>query len=196
MAIFTKSAILKSFGELASEKTVDKISVKDITSHCGVSRNTFYYHYKDIYQVLQEFMENKTKEAIQQIENLYVDKDIEQMCLHGLEQIFSDKMLLYHLFKSLGNAEVEKYLEKSMETLFNHLIDILSEDIDIIDEDKQLISSVCQYAITGIVIGILRKDNTDMEYNLSEIFKRASFLFSGAIEVALSRSANRSEIIR
>lgn len=196
MAILTKSAILKSFGELASGKTVDKISVKDITSHCGISRNTFYYHYKDVYQVLQEFMEYKTKEAMRQIENDHAEKDIEKACLHSMEHIISNKQLLYHLFKSSGNAEVEKYLEKSVETLFNHLISILSEDIDIIDEDKQLISRICQYAITGIILGVLRKDNTDTEYNLSEILERASFLFSGALEGALARSANQIEIIK
>ena len=53
MASFTKMAIMKVFGDLASSKPVDKITVKDITDRCGISRNTFYYHYQDIYQVLR-----------------------------------------------------------------------------------------------------------------------------------------------
>lgn len=46
MASFTKFAILKVFGDLAASRPVDKITVKDITDQCGISRNTFYYHYQ------------------------------------------------------------------------------------------------------------------------------------------------------
>ena len=53
MAVFTKIVIMRVFEELLAFKQLDKITVKDITDKCGISRNTFYYHYQDIYQVFQ-----------------------------------------------------------------------------------------------------------------------------------------------
>lgn len=51
MAAFTKLVIMRVFENLLSVKPLEKITVKDITDQCGISRNTFYYHYQDIYQV-------------------------------------------------------------------------------------------------------------------------------------------------
>ena len=65
MASFTKMAIMKVFGDLASSKPVDKITVKDITDRCGISRNTFYYHYQDIYQVLRAYVEYSVQRVVE-----------------------------------------------------------------------------------------------------------------------------------
>ena len=54
MTTLTKREILRAFSDLASEKPVDKITVKEITDLCQISRNTFYYHYQDVYEVLEE----------------------------------------------------------------------------------------------------------------------------------------------
>lgn len=40
MAVLTRTAIVNAFAELAADKTVDKITVKDITDRCRLSRNT------------------------------------------------------------------------------------------------------------------------------------------------------------
>ena len=43
---------MNSFVKLLNLYPLDKITVKDIVSDCGISRNTFYYHYRDIYDLL------------------------------------------------------------------------------------------------------------------------------------------------
>ena len=44
MSGFTKEIIARTFTELLEEKSMAKITVKDIVERCGVNRNTFYYH--------------------------------------------------------------------------------------------------------------------------------------------------------
>ena len=44
----TKKALAQSLKELGSTKILDKITVADITNHCGVNRQTFYYHFQDV----------------------------------------------------------------------------------------------------------------------------------------------------
>ena len=56
MSELTKRAIQESFKKLLSNQPLDKITVKNITDDCGVNRNTFYYHYSDIYQLLEEII--------------------------------------------------------------------------------------------------------------------------------------------
>ena len=45
----TKYIIADAFIALLNQKDIDRITVKDITSACHISRQTFYYHYQDIY---------------------------------------------------------------------------------------------------------------------------------------------------
>ena len=48
----TKKALKQSFLELLAQKPFKKITVSDITDRCGVNRMTFYYHFEDIYALL------------------------------------------------------------------------------------------------------------------------------------------------
>ena len=59
MTKFTRNAIKETFMQLLNEKPLDKISVRDVVESCGISRNTFYYHYHDIYEVLEEILEEE-----------------------------------------------------------------------------------------------------------------------------------------
>ena len=61
MAAFTKLVIMRVFENLLSVKPLEKITVKDITDQCGISRNTFYYHYQDIYQVFKAYIDYSLK---------------------------------------------------------------------------------------------------------------------------------------
>ena len=59
MSQLTKRAITESFMKLINQVPFDKITVKDIVEDCGVNRNTFYYHYQDIYSVLEWIVETE-----------------------------------------------------------------------------------------------------------------------------------------
>ncbi len=48
----TKGAIRSAFSQLLTEHSFSQISVKDIAGTCGISRNTFYYHFRDKYELL------------------------------------------------------------------------------------------------------------------------------------------------
>ena len=53
MAQTTKRALAASLKKLAAKKPLDKITVIDITEDCGVNRQTFYYHFQDIFDLVE-----------------------------------------------------------------------------------------------------------------------------------------------
>ena len=53
MAVDMKERIAASFAALAQKKPVDKITVKELVELCGISRQTFYYHFQDLLEVMQ-----------------------------------------------------------------------------------------------------------------------------------------------
>ncbi|MCD7883144.1 MAG: TetR/AcrR family transcriptional regulator [Lachnospiraceae bacterium] len=53
MAMMTKELIIRTVFELLNERPFTKITVKDIVERCGINRNTFYYHFRDITDVME-----------------------------------------------------------------------------------------------------------------------------------------------
>ncbi len=52
MSQTTKRALEASLKKLLLQKPLNKITINDITEDCGVNRMTFYYHFKDIYDLV------------------------------------------------------------------------------------------------------------------------------------------------
>lgn len=48
----TKTALSNSLKEVMKEKPLDKVSINDITDKCDLNRKTFYYHFKDKYDLV------------------------------------------------------------------------------------------------------------------------------------------------
>lgn len=49
----TKQAIAEAFCALLEKRGIDRITVKDIVAECGINRQTFYYHFHDIYDLME-----------------------------------------------------------------------------------------------------------------------------------------------
>ena len=60
MPLDVKAAVADALLELIRRKDADKITVKDLVEVCGISRQTFYYHFKDIVDVVAAFRLSRT----------------------------------------------------------------------------------------------------------------------------------------
>ena len=167
MAALTKMAIVKAFEELARVKNVDRITVKEITDKCQISRNTFYYHFKDIYDVLEEMLNQRVEQMIETLElNMQSGNSVQDTRRAGMRYILDNRELFFNLYQSAGVQEVKMYL------------------------DKDLIISFYQYAHAGMMAEWLEKGMKD---DLEERMNRMDVLFEGDIVMALERSARNPE---
>lgn len=62
----TEEKLGRALKDLMSKEPLDQISVKRLTAICGINRQTFYYHFRDIYDLLTWIFLNET---IQEIKN-------------------------------------------------------------------------------------------------------------------------------
>ena len=63
-AQLTKRALEDSLKRLLLEKPLPKITISDLTEDCGVSRMTFYYHFQDIYDLVEWACEEDAARAL------------------------------------------------------------------------------------------------------------------------------------
>ena len=52
MKNLTRQAMADSLRTLLRERPLSRISVRDITEGCHVNRQTFYYHFRDVYDLM------------------------------------------------------------------------------------------------------------------------------------------------
>ena len=53
MANITKLALEAALKKELLTKPLDKITINDLAEDCGISRMAFYYHFKDIYDLVE-----------------------------------------------------------------------------------------------------------------------------------------------
>lgn len=53
MSQITKRALEASLKNVLRTKPLNKITINDLAEDCGINRMTFYYHFKDIYDLVE-----------------------------------------------------------------------------------------------------------------------------------------------
>ena len=65
MSNITKRALVESLKKLLLKKPLTKITINDLTTDCGISRMAFYYHFKDIYDLVEWACLEESRKALQ-----------------------------------------------------------------------------------------------------------------------------------
>lgn len=58
-ALCHKLILAAALKELMQQKPFEKITIQDITQKCGIRRQNFYYHFADVYALLQYMFEEE-----------------------------------------------------------------------------------------------------------------------------------------
>ena len=61
-----KESLYKAFNALMKEKPFPLISISEIVKEANINRNTFYYHFKDIYEFVKAFLEDEITNALKE----------------------------------------------------------------------------------------------------------------------------------
>ena len=70
MSHLTEQAIQSAFIEMLAERPLEKITVREIAEACGISRNTFYYHYHDVYDLLEKMFQVEEERMLGDLQDI------------------------------------------------------------------------------------------------------------------------------
>ena len=181
MSQVTKRALEQSLKNLLLKKPLTKITVSDITDDCGINRMTFYYHFKDIYDLVEWSCLEDAKMALE-------EKKTYDTWQQGLLQIFKavqeNKPFILNVYRCVHREQVEKYLQPLVDQLLLNVINEEAAGITVRDEDKQFIAQVYSYMFIGLMLDWIKDD---MREYPQQIVEKLSKLIKGSVSVALSR---------
>ena len=64
MSKLTKNSLEQSLKNLLKTKPLNRITINDLVEDCGISRMTFYYHFQDIYDLVEWSCLEDAKKAL------------------------------------------------------------------------------------------------------------------------------------
>lgn len=185
MTAFTKKAILKSFLELLNQKPLDKITVKEIADNCGISRNTFYYHFEDIRALLTALFDAEVERTL--ANHAHIDS-IEKGFIKASRFVLDNRRAVYHIYNSPGRDEMERYLNSIAADVMQRLLEQMPCCAEISPADRTLIISFYKGGLVGIATDWI-KDG--MREDPEEKILRLGTLLDGSIAQAVQKSLHK-----
>ena len=137
MANGTKEALADALRQMMKVKPIDKITVKDIVEVCGVNRQTFYYHFDDVDDLLEWVFEDDAERVLPK----------EVVYEHWLEDVmtFMDYLeknsdFTLNVYNSNSRLYMLRYLKAKMKACIESFAVIVSEGKNIERQDFEFIT--------------------------------------------------------
>lgn len=144
----TKNILAGSLKKLLEEKSLNKISIKEIVSDSGLNRQTFYYHFNDIYDLLDWIFKNEFLSIFNNYEG-------EKLWQEGLKEflyyIEENKIRCQNVIGHLSHDSMIRVFYKDISNLVIKAIDKISEGYEI---DANYRTQLIQYfsiSFSGII---------------------------------------------
>lgn len=180
MAQMTKRALEASLKNLLLQKPLNKITINDITEDCGISRMTFYYHFKDIYDLVEW---SCMEDAARALEGKKTYDTWQEGFLNIFRAVQANKPFVMNVYRSVSRERVEQYLKPLIHNLVLGVIEEKSAEMAVSEADKSFIAYFYEYAFIGIMLDWISEN---MKGDPEIIVERTSKLIHGSIIRALN----------
>ncbi len=181
MSQITKKALEESLKKLLLQKPLNKITVSDITEDCGINRMTFYYHFKDIYDLVEW---SCLEDASKALSGKKTYNTWQEGYLNIFEAVKENKPFIMNVYNSVSREQVENYLYKLTYKLLEDVVEEQAQGMSINEKDKYFIANLYKYAFVGLMLEWI-KDGMKQDPKL--IVDKLSLVIQGNIKEALNR---------
>lgn len=177
----TKRALAASLKRLLAEKPLSKITITDITEDCEVNRQTFYYHFKDIYDLVEWIY---TSEAAKALDGKKTHDTWQQGFLQIFMYVSENKNFIINTYGSLSRAHLDRFLLEETYQLLIGVVEELAADIPVREDDKQFIANFYKYGFVGQMLEWIGKG---MKEKPEEIVNHLGIMLDGMFALSIEK---------
>lgn len=189
MSELTKKALAFSLKELLKEKTINKITIGDICEKAGVRRQTFYYHFSDLPELVEWTFYTE-------VESVLKENRTYRNWEEGFSGIFKlakeEKSFIMNIYHGVSVDLLQDYLCKLTFPLLKKVVDEVCSSLnidDVSETDKGFIERFYTIAFVDILISWVAKG---MREEPKDIINHLSPLIKGTIANALKAYSCRN----
>lgn len=178
-----KEVFAESLKRMLEKKTLDHITVKDIVEDCGVSRQAFYYHFTDIYDLVEWIFVEESSAALSK--NRDIDTWKQGYC-HVLQRMIENKNLVINSYRSISREYLEEFMYRAVYQVIYPVVEEQAVGLKVAIEHKKFIAHFYSLATVAIGIDWVR---TGMKEKPADIANQVAALVKGDFKKALKEYA-------
>lgn len=175
----TKEMLAESLMKLLARRTLDKITIQDIVDDCGYNRQTFYYHFHDIYDLIDWIFAAQTQELIEKCRACgSLDVGVEAVIAYMRE----NRRLILNVLRSVNGEKLLDNLYGSAQSIVLSALENHPGVQELSAEYRELVAEGFKYALAGLLIDWMRAGIPEDLVNKVRTMKA---VYIGALEYAL-----------
>lgn len=172
---------MENFEAMLVEMPFNKVTVSALVERCEISSNTFYYHFRDIYELLDRWIAIKV--------NKYMNLDDENQdwaeCLKDtLKAMQRNPKMIYHIWDAISKDRLERFVFGYVQDWFYEATKKRLGDTGISDSLMRDIAGFYCYSILGFVLKFLWDD---MRADVDQAVDRLGSVFAGVSDYMVSK---------
>ena len=163
-----KAAIARTFAQMAGERSVDKISVKDLVEACHISRQTFYYHFQDMMEVIEWLVRQAAGETLE--EGLRSGSAQRALGIFTRSAV-AHRGLLQKLMSSKRRAQVERLMVETVRSVLEELSRERPIRRDVSGADREAALDFYAFGIVGLLLKYSGRRDADPEQMAEQMYR-------------------------
>lgn len=181
----TKEAIAETLLDLLTDNTIEQITVKRLVEECGVNRQTFYYHFCDIYDLMEWAFGHAIEQYLAE-SPLPEDADWKDRVRHVFRFLYANRRKMLHAY----DQENRRIYERVMMKLIRPIIEERVNSCEIVQrvplDKREFVIKINIWLYTALFFEWLEEGMHDeITTRLDDYFT----LVDGGIELALEKFA-------
>lgn len=168
MSTNMKNVIAAAFFTMVEERGIDRITVKDLVETCHISRQTFYYHFQDLVDVIEWSAGQAVRKAL---EVSLAEEEPEQAIRAFIAAGVENHALIQKLLQSQKHEHIERIF---VEGLKAHLMEMFRQkapDLTVSLEDTEVALGFYAFGIAGVLLEQCSRPDCDPDKLAGQLLK-------------------------
>lgn len=148
MSSSTKDALGAALKKMMAVKPIDKITVKDLVEICGVNRQTFYYHFDDVYDLLEwVFEEDADKYLPREVVYERWREDVSMF----FKYLIRNSDFALNVYNSPNRTYMLRFYKRKLQNCIRSFAIIVSKDMKIDRKDFEFVVEFYANCVVGVI---------------------------------------------
>ena len=179
MTTLTKQALKNALMKLLEQRPLDRVTIQEVTAAAGVSRKTFYYHFRDIYDLVEWAL----LDEIQRYSSLLNETgDWTRDLVIAFRYATEHRRAITNLVQTAELGELERIVRRIIAPRAERIFDQAAAGQPVYPEDRQFIVDIFTFGITGMFLSWIRDgmkgDSVFLQEKISYFFKDSMALMA------------------
>ena len=114
----------------------EPVSVTSITRICGISRQSFYYHFRDIHDLHAWTLHHELMKTVRPVRGEGWRTEIQAV----LERMYENRLLVMRAAQAKGSVNIDELLKQELGIYIMRSVEETSVGLDIAPQDRALIA--------------------------------------------------------